>query len=109
MILAVALPVGFTFGIASWALMRGRGKGTGFLLSILFGILGAFVGGLGGQAVGGNTNAAVGVGTVVGALLVSFAGGFAFSGGPKRAAAVGSRAGVAVEQPDHGEPVETVR
>jgi hypothetical protein len=110
MLLAIALPVGLTFGVATWALMRGMGRGGGFVLSALFGIIGAFVGGLGGQAMGDGSGTALGVGTVVGALLASVVESLAFGAGPKSASSVDHRGGVAVEQPEHhGEAVKTIR
>jgi uncharacterized membrane protein YeaQ/YmgE (transglycosylase-associated protein family) len=109
MLLAIALPVGLTFGVATWALMRGRGRGGGLVLSALFGIIGAFVGGLGGQAMGDGSGTSIGLGTVVGGLLASVVEGVAFGRSPKGSASVDHRAGVAIEQPDHGEPVKTIR
>jgi uncharacterized membrane protein YeaQ/YmgE (transglycosylase-associated protein family) len=109
MLLFIALPVGITFGLAAWAFMRGRGRASGFALHAVLGIVGAFVGGLAGQAIGGSSGAAVAIGTVAGALLVTIVASVGFGPGPKQVASVGHRAGVAVEQPDHGEPAKTVR
>ena len=108
MLLAIALPIGLTFGAVTWALMRGRGRGGGFLLCALFAVIGSFVGGLAGQAMGGSSNVAIGVGAVLGGVLASVVEAMGFGPRPKRTA-YANQAGVAVEQPDHGEPVKTLK
>ena len=108
MLLAIALPIGLTFGTVTWALMRGRGKSGGWFLCVLFAIIGSFVGGLAGQAMVGSTTTALGVGAVAGSLLACVVEALGFGPRPKRTA-YANQAGVAVEQPDHGEPVKTLK
>lgn len=109
MLLAIAIPVGLTLGAATWALMRGRGRGGGLLLSIMFAIIGSFVGGLAAQAlIDPPSNTAVAVGAVVGGFLAALAEGLGFGPRPKRVAWA-DRAGVAADQGDHAEPPKTIR
>jgi hypothetical protein len=69
MLLIVSIPIGLTFGAATWSLIRGRGGFAGLALSMLLGVLTAFVGGLAGQALFGASPAAVGLGALAGGLL----------------------------------------
>jgi hypothetical protein len=110
MLLAIAIPVGVTFGAVTWAVLRGRGKLTGLVLCALSATFGAFIGGLASQAMSnGSGRTELGVGVAVGALLASLAGAVAFGRRPKRAGGPVDRAGVAIEQPEHGEAPRTVR
>jgi hypothetical protein len=69
MFLLVSIPIGLTFGAATWSLIRGRGGFAGLLLSMLLGVLTAFVGGLAGQALFGPSPTAVGLGALAGGIL----------------------------------------
>lgn len=103
MLIAIAIPVGLTLGSATWALMRGRGRGGGLFLSIVLATIGAFIGGLAAQAlVDPPTNTALGVGAALGGLAAVVAEALGFGPRPKRVAWA-DRAGVAVDRPDPGE------
>jgi len=109
MLLAIAIPIGLTLGGATWALVRGRGGGSGLLLCMLFATIGAFIGGLAGQAIVENpTNTAIGVGAAVGGFLVAVVEAVGFGPRPKHVAHA-DRTGVAVAHPDTGEAVKTIR
>jgi len=69
MLLIVSIPIGLTFGAATWSLIRGRGGFAGLALSMLLGVLTAFVGGLAGQALFGPSPGPVGLGALAGGLL----------------------------------------
>jgi hypothetical protein len=109
MLLAIAIPVGVTFGAVTWALIRGRGKLTGLVLCALFATVGAFIGGLAAQAMSnGSGRTELAIGTGLGALLASLVEAVGFGLRPKHAGPV-DPAGVALEQPEHGEAPRTVR
>ena len=109
MLLAIAIPIGLTLGAATWALMRGRGRGGGLILHIVFATIGSFVGGLAAQAlIEPPTNTAIGVGAAVGGFLAAVVEALGFGPRPKRVAWA-DRAGVAVNQPDTGEAAKTIR
>jgi hypothetical protein len=109
MLLAIALPVGVTFGAVTWALIRGRGKLAGLVLCALFAVIGCFIGGLAAQAMSestGRTELAIGV--AAGGLLASLVEALAFGPRPKRASSA-DPSEVALEQPDHGEAPKAAR
>jgi hypothetical protein len=109
MLLAIAIPVGVTFGAVTWALIRGRGKLTGLVLCALFATVGAFIGGLAAQAMSnGSGRTEVGIGAALGALLASLVEALGFGPRPKHSGPV-DPAGVALEQPEHGEAPRTAR
>jgi uncharacterized membrane protein YeaQ/YmgE (transglycosylase-associated protein family) len=109
MLLAIAIPIGLTLGAATWALMRGRGGGSGLFLHMLFATIGAFIGGLAAQAMSeSDTNATIGIGALVGGVLVAVVEGLVFGPRPKRVS-YADRAGVAVNQSESGQPAKTVR
>ena len=109
MLLAIVIPIGFTLGAATWALMRGRGGFSGLLLHMLFATLGAFIGGLAAQAiVESDSNATLGIGAVVGGFLVAVVEALGFGRRPRHVAHA-DRAGVVVSQADTAEPAKTVR
>jgi hypothetical protein len=102
MLLAIAIPIGLTLGAATWALMRGRGKGSGLLLHIVFAIIGSFIGGLAAQAiVHPPTPLAVGIGAVVGGFLAAVIEAVAFGQRPKHVA-FADRAGLGSSPPPAG-------
>jgi Na+/phosphate symporter len=109
MLLTIAIPVGLTLGAATWALMRGRGRGSGLLLHIVFATIGSFIGGLAAQAlIDPATNTAVAVGAVIGGFVAAIVEALGFGPRPKRVAWA-DRAGVAADQGDHSAPPKTVR
>jgi hypothetical protein len=110
MLLAIAIPIGLTLGGATWALVRGPGGGGGLLLCMVFATIGAFIGGLAGQAIIENsTSTAIGVGAAVGGLLVAVVEAVVFGPRPKHVAHAERTGVVAVTHPDTGEAVKTVR
>jgi hypothetical protein len=105
MLLAIAIPIGFTLGAATWALVRGPGGFTGLLLYMLFATLGSFIGGLAAQAmVESDTNLSIGIGAAVGGFLVAVVEALGFGPRPKHVAHV-DRTGVG----ETAEPAKTVR
>lgn len=109
MLLAIAIPIGLTLGAATWALMRGRGRGGGLILHIVFATIGSFVGGLAAQAlIDSSTGTAIGVGAAVGGFLAAVIEALGFGPRPKRVVWA-DRAGVAATQGDGPEPAKTVR
>ena len=109
MLLAIAIPIGLTLGAATWALMRGRGKGSGLLLHVLFAMIGSFIGGIAAQAlIDPPSNTAVGIGAVLGGFLAAVIEAVVFGQRPKRVAWA-DRAGVATTPPASGEPAKSVR
>jgi hypothetical protein len=88
--------------------MRGRGRSGGFFLCALFAVIGSFIGGLAGQALGGSSATSIGVGAVLGGVLACVVEALGFGPGPKRTA-YANPSGVAVTQPDHGEPAKTLK
>ncbi len=101
-LLSLALPIGLTMGVATWALIRGRGRAIGFLLCAFFAMVGAFVGGLAGNAIyHGQSRPAVAVGALAGALLACLVEAFGFGFRPKRVSWVDQK-GVAVSPPREG-------
>lgn len=67
----VSIPIGLTIGVVTWSLIRGRGGLAGLALSMLFGVISAFVGGLAGQAIFGTSSASIGLGSCAGAVLMA--------------------------------------
>src|SRR5688572_13780350 len=68
----VFIPIGVTFGVVTWALIRGRGGLFGLALSVIAGVVNAFLGMLAGQAIaGGGNTVAMGVGATLGALVAA--------------------------------------
>jgi hypothetical protein len=109
MLLAIAVPVGVTFGAVTWALIRGRGKLAGLVLCTLFAVIGSFIGGLAAQAMTVSVDrTGLAIGAVLGALLASLVEALGFGPRPKHATWV-DPAGVALDQPEHGEAPKTVR
>jgi hypothetical protein len=101
-LLAISIPIGVTLGIATWAIVRGRGGFSGAILCAFFATLGAVLGGLAANALfQGGSRMVVAVGAVVGAILISVVEGVVFGPRPKRVAWVDPK-GVAVTQPDDG-------
>jgi hypothetical protein len=108
LILSLAIPIGVTMGIATWAVIRGRGGVTGLLLCAFFAMVGAILGGLGLNAIyTGGSRVAVAVGSLAGALLACLVEGIAFGPRPKRVAWVDQK-GVAVSQGDDGNAPKTL-
>ena len=109
MLLAIAIPIGFTLGAATWALVRGPGRGSGLVLYMLFATIGAFIGGLAAQAiVESDTNTAIGIGAAIGGVVVAVVEALGFGPRPKHVA-YADRTGVAVSQSDHGDAPKTIR
>ena len=109
MLLAIVVPIGFTLGAATWALVRGPGGISGLILYMLFATIGAFIGGLAAQAmIASDSNATLGIGAAVGGFLVAVVEALGFGPRPKHVAHA-DRAGVAVSQADTGEPAKTIR
>jgi hypothetical protein len=101
-LLSLAIPIGATLGIATWALMRGRGGFVGVLLCAFFAMIGAILGALAADALAAPASrATAAIGAVVGAVVVSLVEGFGFGPRPKRVAWADPK-GVAVTQPDDG-------
>ena len=76
MLLAIVVPIGFTLGAATWALVRGPGGVSGLILYMLFATIGAFIGGLAAQAmIESDSNATLGIGAVRGRLPGGGGGG----------------------------------
>jgi hypothetical protein len=101
-ILSLAIPIGLTMGVATWALIRGRGRAFGLLLCAFFGIVGAVLGGLAANAIyNGQSRPAVGIGALAGALLACLVEAFGFGPRPKRVAWVDQK-GVATSQTGEG-------
>jgi len=86
MFLLVCVPVGLSIGAAIWALIRGRGGLAGLALSMLFGVISAFVGGLAGQALFGPSSASMGLGACAGALAMAVVEAVGWGPRPKRVA-----------------------
>ncbi len=102
LLISLAIPIGATMGIATWAIIRGRGGALGGLLCTFFGIIGALIGGLAANAIVQDASrAAVAVGAVLGALGASLVEAFGFGMRPKRVKWVDPK-GVAATQPDDG-------
>jgi hypothetical protein len=109
MLLAIAIPIGLTLGGATWALVRGRGGGSGLLLHMLFATIGAFIGGLAAQAiVDSDTNTAIGVGAAVGGLLVAVVEALGFGPRPRRVGHA-DRSSLGSNPPDASEAAKPVR
>jgi hypothetical protein len=107
-LLTLAIPIGLTLGVATWALTRGRGGLGGALLCALFATIGAVVGGFAADAiVQGATRGMLGLGAGIGALVACLVGGLGFGPRPKRVASVDQR-GVATHQPDDGHAPRTL-
>ena len=101
-LLVLAVPIGVTLGIATWALIRGRGGFIGALLCAFFATVGALLGGFAADALmTGAPRGMVGVGAAIGAVIACLVAGLAFGPRPKRVAWVDPK-GVAVTQPDDG-------
>jgi len=62
---------GLVVGVIAKFLMPGKDPG-GFMITVLLGILGSFVGGFLGQVVGGSGEAPGWIGSIVGAMLLLF-------------------------------------
>ncbi len=86
MFLLVCVPIGVSIGAAIWSLIRGRGGLAGLALSMLFGVISAFVGGLAGQALFGASSASIGLGALVGALGMALVEALGWGPRPKRVA-----------------------
>jgi len=98
----VAVLIGVTLGIATWALIRGRGGLIGATLCCFFASVGALAGGLAADALfAGASRMAVAVGATVGAVAVSLVEAIGFGPRPKRVRWADSR-GVATHQPNDG-------
>ena len=83
MLLVVSLPIGLSFGVATWSLIRGRGGFAGLALSVVMGMITAFVGGLAGQALFGPSAGAIGLGSMAGGLLAGAVEAVGFGPRPK--------------------------
>src|SRR5262245_22841779 len=84
-LLSLAIPIGMTGGVATWALIRGRGGVGGLLLCAFFAMVGAVAGGLAAEAIyNGGSRMAVGVGVLAGGLLACLVEAFGFGPRPKR-------------------------
>jgi hypothetical protein len=107
-LLSLAVPIGATLGIATWALIRGRGGLSGLLLCAFFATLGAVLGGIAADAVfEGGSHATVVMGALLGAVLVGVVEAVVFGPRPKRVARVDTK-GVAVSQPEDGGAPKTL-
>jgi len=82
----VCIPIGLSVGVAIWSLIRGRGGLAGLALSMLFGVIAAFVGGLAGQALFGPSSGSVGLGALAGALVMAVVEALVWGPRPKRVA-----------------------
>jgi hypothetical protein len=101
-LLVLAVPIGVTLGIATWALIRGRGGMTGAILCVFFATLGGLLGGLAANAlVDGASRGVLAIGTAIGAIFASLVEGIGFGPRPKRVGWADPK-GVAVTQPDDG-------
>ena len=77
----LSVPLGMAFGTTAWAVLRGRGSVAGLILFVLLSAVGAGVGALAAEAVGGSQAALVsGLGATAGALVASL--GLALAVGP---------------------------
>jgi hypothetical protein len=102
MVSVMAIPIGVMLGLATWALIRGRGGAVGALLCMFFSCIGAILGALAADALFESASRlTAAMGALVGALIVSVVEGVGFGPRPKRVAWVDQK-GVAVTQPDDG-------
>jgi hypothetical protein len=107
-LISLAIPIGVALGIATWALIRGRGGLPGLLLCAFFSVVGALLGGFAASALfAGGSPATVGGGALVGALVLCAVEAVGFGPRPKRVARVDPK-GVAVSQPDDGTAPKTL-
>jgi hypothetical protein len=105
---SLAIPIGVTLGLATWAIIRGRGGLVGGLLCAFFGFIGALMGGFAADAiVQGATRAILALGASIGALIACVVEGLIFGPRPKRVAWVDQK-GVATHQPDDGHAPKTL-
>ena len=110
MLLAIAIPIGFTLGAATWALMRGPGGAAGCSCSMLFATIGAFIGGLAAQAmVESDSNAAIGIGAAVGGVAGGGGGGAGVWPSPEARWLTPTGRASRSSQPDTGEAAKTIR
>jgi hypothetical protein len=86
MVILVCVPIGLSFGAATWSLIRGRGGLAGLALCMMFGVVSAFVGALAGQAIFGPTVASVGLGAAAGGLLSAVVEALGWGPRPKQTA-----------------------
>ena len=86
MFLLVCIPIGMSIGAAIWSLIRGRGGLAGLALSMVLGVICAFVGGLAGQALFGVSSASIGLGACAGALAMAIVQTVGWGPRPKRVA-----------------------
>jgi hypothetical protein len=101
-LLTLAIPIGATLGLATWAILRGRGGLVGALLCAFFAIMGALMGGFAVDAiVQGGTRATLALGASIGAVIACLVEALGFGKRPKRVAWVDQK-GVATHQPDDG-------
>src|SRR5687767_3711043 len=107
-LLTLAIPIGLTLGVATWAITRGRGGLVGALLCMLFATIGGLIGGFAADAiVQGATRGTLGLGAGIGALVACLVAGVGFGPRPKRVAWVDQK-GVATHQPDDGQAPRTL-
>jgi hypothetical protein len=86
MSLVVAGPLGMMFGFVTWAALRGRGGLPGLILFVMFGCIGAWMGGLAAEAASGAvSDGVVALGGVIGATLASLTEVVAFGRAPRTA------------------------